>query len=262
MIQQNPEFSTKPKAVKGAAAFSKTIGVLQLIADAQQPQTISQLVELSGLPRPTLHRILKALVFEGMVQIRPNKTYIVGTRMITLAGRAIEQNEIMRISERHIEQLCNETQETIHLAIFTGKDLVYTQKKDSPHAVRIASTIGGSAPMHASAIGRCVLAFLPQEDRIGILDSLSLSRLTKYTIVDRASLENEIAKTRQNGYSVAHQQTDLEIECFGACVFDRRGMPVAGISISVPLYRRDQDIQKYVQPLRQCCSRISSQLST
>ncbi len=259
MIQKNPKYSPTT-SVKGAAAFSKSIAILQLIADCPEPPTISKLVAQTGLPRPTLHRLIKALAAEDMVEIRADKTFTVGARMIQLAGRALAQNNIVKFAEPELEWLCLQTKETVHLAVRGSKELVYIQKKDSPQSVRIAASVGGCVPLHASAIGKSMLAFLPEDERSQILEAMDLPRFTQYTITDRDTLKSELMKIRRDGYAVTHQESDLEIECYAANINDRAGRPVAGIGISVPLYRRNPDINTYVLPLRQSCSRVTERL--
>ena len=127
--------SLATNAVKGAAAFSKSIAILQMIADSEQPPSISMLVRQSNLPRPTLHRLLKALAAEDMVELRPNKTYAVGARTLQLAGRALAQNDLAKIAAPEMSLLSAQTQETVHLAIRSSNDLVYIYKKDTPHAL-------------------------------------------------------------------------------------------------------------------------------
>ena len=246
--------------VKGAAAFSKGIAILQLIAESPQPPSVATLVRQSGLPRPTLHRLLKALSAEGLVEATYNKTYTLGARMVQLASRALEQNDIARVAEPALDWLCAKTQETIHLAIRVGNELVYLQKKDSPQTVRIASSLGSSVALHGSAIGKCFMAFLSEDERMKILDELDFRRLTKYTTTDREQLKVELARIARDGYSIAHQETDLEIECYGACLLNRKNEPVGGISISVPLYRKNSDLNVYLRPLMECRDRIMQKL--
>ncbi len=252
--------SLATNAVKGAAAFSKSIAILQLIADSQDPPSISTLVKESGLPRPTLHRLLKALAAEDMVEMRPNKTYAVGARTLQLAGRALAQNDLAKIAAPEMSLLSAQTQETVHLAIRSSNDLVYIYKKDTPHAVRIASTVGARVPCHASAIGKCLIAYLPLEEQVRVVESMDMRKLTEHTITDRQELLAEFQRIRENGYSTSHQESDLEIECYGACIFDRSGKPAAGISISIPLYRLKPNKDEYLKPLLECRDRITQRL--
>jgi DNA-binding IclR family transcriptional regulator len=252
--------SLATNAVKGAAAFSKSIAILQMIADSEQPPSISMLVRQSNLPRPTLHRLLKALAAEDMVELRPNKTYAVGARTLQLAGRALAQNDLAKIAAPEMSLLSAQTQETVHLAIRSSNDLVYIYKKDTPHAVRIASTVGARVPCHASAVGKCLIAFLSEEERVRVVDSMDMRRLTDFTITDRNDLLAEFEKIRKNGYATSHQESDLEIQCFATCIFDRNGQPAAGVSISVPIYRLKADRDEYLKPLLECRDRIMQKL--
>ena len=252
---------TARRVVKGAAAFSKSISILQLVADAEEPPVIAELVKKSGMPRPTLHRLLKALAAEGLVEAKPNKTYTVGPRVIQLAGRAMQQNGLAIKAEPELNWLRAETQETVNLAIRTGRDVVYIQKKESPQAVRIATAIGDRVPLHASSIGRCFLAFLlPEERRLSLVENIDLPALTQYTVTDRKQLMDELELIRQRGYANVHQEADLAVECFGVSIFDRDRNPIAGISISVPLFRLNQNKEFYIRPLLECRDRIENKM--
>jgi len=255
MIQRLPT-----KAVKGAAAFSKSISVLQMIADSTEPPTTAKLVERTGMPRPTLHRILKALAAENMVEARADKTFILGARMIQLSGRALEQNDLLRVAESELEWLCGKTKESVHLAISAGNEVIYVQKKDSPQAVRIASKIGMRSPFHASAIAKCYLACLPEDQRELIIQSIEMPKLTQYTITTPEALRADLEQIRIRGYAVSHQQSDLEIECYAACIFDRNENPIAGVGVSIPLYRLNENKSVYIEPLLQCRDRITEKL--
>ena len=259
-VEENETPGLKINPVKGAAAFSKSIAILQMIADSEEPPSISTLVKRSGLPRPTLHRLLKALAAEDMVEPRANKTYAVGARALQLAGRALEQNDLAKIAAPEMSLLCNQTQETVHLAIRSSNDSVYIYKKDTPHAVRIASTVGAKVPCHASAIGKCLIAYLPESEQARIVESMDMRKLTEHTITDRGELLQEFRRIRENGFATSHQESDLEIQCIATCIFDRAGQPAAGISISVPLYRLKDDQQTYLKPLLECRDRITQKL--
>ena len=255
MIQRLPT-----KAVKGAAAFSKSISILQLIADATVPPTTAKLVQITGMPRPTLHRILKALAAEEMVEIRADKTFILGARMIQLSGRALKQNDLLKTAEPELELLSGQTNESVHLAIRAGQELIYVMKKDSQQAVRIASMIGGRVPFHASAIGKAYLAFLPEAEMEMIISSIEMPKLTQYTTTTPAELREELEEIRRRGYAVSHQQSDVEIQCYATCVFDRHGNALAAISVSIPLYRLNPDPSVYLNPLNECRDRIITKL--
>lgn len=251
------EFRTKP--VKGAAAFSKGISILQLIAHAKERPCMADLVRSSGLPRPTLHRLLKALEAERLVECTADKKYIVGSRLIQFAGRALEQSDISRLAEPELAFLRDKTNETILLAIRDGHEMVYIQKRDSPQAIRLATSIGCRASLHASAIGKVVLARLRPAQREAIIENMDLKPFTKFTTTCVVKLRRELNQIREDGYSISHQECQLELQCFGCAILDRAGLPVAGMAVSVPTYRLKED-SFYIEPLVETCRRISQRL--
>ncbi len=255
-----PITTKRAPAVQGAAAFSKGIAVMQLISEFQEPPSINQLMESSDLTRPTLYRLLKALESEGLVECTAKKTFKLGARLIQFASRAFEQNDISRIAEPELKLLSSLTKETCHLAIRCGNELVYVAKQDSPQTIRLNSTIGNRVQMHASAIGKCVLAHMNAEDRARLLETMEYPEFTQHTITNPVSLSAQLDEIARTGFATAHQETDVDVHCFGAVIFDRSGRPAGGISVSVPLYRLSTDHNRYVQPLLAACKRISQAL--
>ena len=247
--------------VPGTAAFSKGIYLMQLIADFSQNPTKSELVAKSGFPRQTLHRILKALIAEQLVEQAGDGTFRLGSRMFQFAGRAIEQNDVIGKAEPELRRLATITEETTHLAVRSGDQMVYLFKQDSPLTVRLATTVGGRVALHASSIGKSLLAFLPDEERREILDGTTLARITDHTVTCKDALREQLEKIKQCGYSAASQESVLDVHCFGAPIFDHRRTPIAGVSISVPIYRLKDDVEaRYINPLLETCERISAKV--
>lgn len=255
-----PITTRRAPAVQGAAAFSKGIAVMQLISEFPEPPSINELMEASDLTRPTLYRLLKALESEGLVECTSKKTFKLGSRLIQLASRAFEQNDISRLSEPELKLLSGLTKETCHLAIRCGDEMVYIAKQDSPQTIRLHSSVGNRVPMHASAIGKCLMAHLSGEEREKLLAGIELPQLTQFTITDSQKLRMQLEEISRVGYATAHQETDVDVHCFGAVIFDRSGNPVGGMSVSVPLYRLSADPSRYIQPLLAACNRITKAL--
>ena len=110
--------------IQGTKSFSRNIDILQLIADAPKPPTLTKILEQSGLTRPTLYRVLAALEAEHLIIQKPDKTYSLGTRLITLARIALAENDIIQFARLEMEKLGEETGETIHLGMRSGNEKV------------------------------------------------------------------------------------------------------------------------------------------
>jgi DNA-binding IclR family transcriptional regulator len=252
-----------PPPVAGTAAFSKFMHVLQLAADAASPVTVAMLTRESGYPRPTVHRIVQALLAEGLLVDKPaTGTLALGPRLIQLASRSWGRSELRLAAVEELKRLRDLTGETVHLAVPNGACMVYIEKLESPSAVRMASRIGTSVCLHATAVGKAYLSMLDDAAREALVSTLELTRYTPHTLADRDALRTQLAQARERGWSVDDEENEAGIQCFGAAIFGQQGAPVAAISVTTLRFRQKEDVvQAYVQPLLAACHAISERIA-
>jgi IclR family KDG regulon transcriptional repressor len=252
----------QPK-IAGTAAFSKFIAVLQLIADQEEPLSIAQISALSGYPRPTVYRILAALIAEGMVvENTRTKHFTLGARLINLASKSWEQSDIRKAAIDPLQILRDTTRETVHLAVPSDAGMVYIEKLESPQAVRMTSRIGTRVTLYSSAVGKAYLSMLDDKIRDPLYKAINFKKYTDTTITDLSVLKEEIALTSQRGYAEDREENEPQIFCFGSAIVDRHGQPVGCISISIPIFRKNANIHDaYITPLIIACKTISDKLS-
>jgi DNA-binding IclR family transcriptional regulator len=249
--------------VAGTAAFSKFMHVLQLVADADQPLTVGALVKASGYPRPTVHRITRALVAERLlVENERGALLALGPRLIQLASRSWGRSELRLAAVDELKRLRDLTGETVHLAVPNGNTMVYIEKLESPSAVRMASRIGTSVSLHATAVGKAYMAALEPSVLEPLLLGLPLPRYTGNTLVKLGDLRKQLAVTRERGWSVDGEENEAGIFCYGAVIRGSRGVPVAAISVSTLMFRQKENPeQAYVAPLLEACRAISARIA-
>jgi DNA-binding IclR family transcriptional regulator len=247
-------------AVKGAQSFSRSSEVLQVIADSPEPAGLAYLMARLQLTRPTLYRILASLEAEELIRKRPDKTYELGLRLVTLARKALAESDIRKIAREQLEWLRDQTGETVHLAVRSGEELVYVDKIESTALVRMTSTIGTRVPFHSSAVGKGFLSALPPMEAEQLIAGLDLRPVTRFTNTDADVLRAAVAGGRVKGYVFDDQENEEGIVCFGAAICTGAGMPVASVSVSVPLFRLDAEYDRYARPLLDCTRAISQQL--
>jgi IclR family transcriptional regulator, KDG regulon repressor len=254
--------SSDAKAVAGTAAFSKFIAVLQIIADAETPPNIAKLVTASGYPRPTVHRIVAALQAEGLVAAVGNgNTFALGTRLVSLASRSWERSDLRIAAVDALMELRNTTSETVHLAVPSDGAMVYIEKLESPHAVRMASRIGTRVALTSSSVGKAWLATLTPSEREPLLQQAPRVRFTEHTMTDLDAIRGEIELTAQRGYAEDREENEQSIWCYGAAILGADGRAVGCISISMPMFRRQADEQRsYIEPLLTACRTIAARL--
>lgn len=248
------------KQVQGTQSFSRSIGLLQHIADRAEPPSLQDLLKECGFTRPTLYRLLAGLEAEELVTQTLDRRYKPGMRLITLARKALAQSDIREIARDLLETLRDQTGETVHLAVPSGEGLVYIDKIESHETVRMSSTIGTFVPLHSSGVGKAYLAALPSAERAGLLKGLVLEAVTPFTTTNPKFLDEQLETCSTQGYIFDNQENETGIVCFGAAIADERGHPAAAVSVSVPLFRLHEDRSSYSKPLLSCTESISLRL--
>jgi DNA-binding IclR family transcriptional regulator len=114
---------------------------------------------------------------------------------------------------------------------------VYLDRVESPQRVRVASNIGHREPLHGSAVGKAILAYLPEEQLETVIATAGLPPITRRTITDPAELRAELAKIRARGYTIDNMEGEDGVRCIGAPVLDRRGEVIGSVSIAAPAHR-------------------------
>jgi IclR family transcriptional regulator, KDG regulon repressor len=250
------------KTVAGAAAFSKFIAVLQLVADAPTPPNVARLSAASGYPRPTVHRIVAALQAEGLIAgVGNGTTFGLGPRLVNLASRSWERSDLRLAAVDALMELRDLTSETIHLAVPSQGEMVYIEKLESPQAVRMASRIGTRVSLTSSSVGKAYLATLGVAEREALLQNAPLERFTDHTLTTLDEVREEILATERRGYAEDREENETAISCFGAAIRGSDGRAVGCISISMPTYRLKSDAQTcYIEPLLAACRTIAARL--
>ncbi len=242
--------------------MAKTMELLDLIGLADQPPTFTDLAASSGLPRGTLHRLLAALSEHGMVEISElDRRYTPGMHLLTLAQRTWEKMDLRRAAADAILALNQRTGETVHLATLSGDAIVYIDKVECRHPLRLHSAIGKRGPIHCTAVGKVMAAFLPPEEQRALVHRLDLQRHTVTTLATPATLLQALKRIRAEGIAFDREEHVAGNHCVAAPVFDFRGRCVAGISITAPTMRVNaRQLQEFGAGVRQAAASVGARL--
>ncbi|MET7244166.1 IclR family transcriptional regulator [Methylobacterium sp. EM32] len=225
--------------VPGTAAFGKFMRVLQAVADAPGDATVARLAEGLRLPRPTVHRIVAALVAEGLVTDEDGVLHL-GPRLVSLAFRSFDGSLLRQAAREPLRRLRDDLDETVHLAVPDHGEMVYIDKLESHRTVRMASRIGTRVALHTSAVGKAWLATLPEPELTALLARLPLPARTPHSLTNRDALHRAITETRVRGHSLDLQENELDICCYGMALRGARGRVLGCISVSLPRYRFEE----------------------
>jgi IclR family acetate operon transcriptional repressor len=199
--------------------------------------TLAECTALLGYSKATTHRILRTLADRGFLRVDPDRgLYTLGVANLRLGMAFLEQLDLRAEALPLLRELAERTGETVHLGVLDGSDVVYIEKVESTHAVRMFSHIGRTMPAYSTGVGKAILAHLPL-DRLERALPERLQPRTPATITTRFELVRHLEEVRRRGYSTDDVENEEGIRCVGAPVFDHTAAVCAGISIAGPATR-------------------------
>ena len=237
---------------------------MQAIADAPRGIDIAQLTKATRYPRGTVYRLVAALVAEGLVvQRREDSTYRLGPRLIELASRTWENSDLRTVARDFLVSLRDATDEVVHLAVPSSNRMVYIDKIEGSNRVQMKTSIGGQVALHSTSVGKAWLCGLADDRLDQVLSELTLKQHTENTFTDPDALRRELKRSRSQGYAEDNEENEPHIRCVGSPIFDRSGEPVGAISVSVPVYRLDDERHAQIARLVvKAAKDVSAQFST
>lgn len=241
-----------------AGASHKTLGVLEATLLNSR---FTDIVEASGLPKSTVHRILATLVEEEFVTGDADSGYSAGPRFMTLAGRALSGLDISRLAQPVVDRLVAAVDCTVHVGAVSGDEMVYIIRTDSSKPYRMRSRVGLAISMHSTGMGKAALAFWPDEEVAAYAGRTGLPRRTATTITDLEQLREALADIRAKGYALDLGENEVGTVCVSAPIFDHTGRVTHGLSISsIALAHPDRSIESLAPEAIAAADEISRQL--
>ena len=250
-----------PKRTYDITCLQRGLSLLRLFGESPRGLTAKQIAGLSRLPVSTVHRFLANLVTAKFVSCDGEGHYHLGIACFAIGQAAGSQLDIRRLSLPYLRELNQQTRETIHLTVLHGLSAVYVEKLDSPEPLRIHSRIGAAVPLYCSAVGKVMLAYMPQEERDRVLPELQVKRLTPNTVGNLQELETELYRVRKNGYACDLEEHEMHIRCVAAPIWDHTDSVQSSLSITAPVVRMPVNRLRQLAPLIQAAGlQISREL--
>jgi IclR family KDG regulon transcriptional repressor len=198
---------------------------------------LREVTQNTGIPKSTVFRILSTLVELGYVQRDLQRNYRITLALSHLVNDEAAGEELRRLALPIMLTLRDQYGETVNLGVQSMDKVTYLEVVPSEFALRLQESRGASVPAHASALGKAIMAFNPQDSVMEVLSSYSLDRVTEHTIADRDELLTELKRVRNAGYAFDRGEGSMLAVCIGAPILDTDGHAIAAMSISGPASR-------------------------
>ena len=236
-----PKEPSAAGATGSAKALVKGLALVEAVSAAPGPVRLGELVDASGLPRPTALRLLDALCDGRVLSLDPSGGYVLGPQLAVWGEQYLERLDVRRHAQDLMRALADETRETCFLGVREHRHVLYVAAADSPQPVRPAARVGGRNPLHSTGIGKALLAFGDPADLRAYLDGGPLEARTPSTFTTAAGLAGELERTRARGYAIDDVENEDGVRCVAVPVRGHTGRVVAALSVAAPAYRFSRD---------------------
>lgn len=216
----------------------RAIGVLEFLATHPEGCGVTAMAETLKLPKNSVFRIVTTLSDHGyLLRDKQAKTYRLSRKLLGLGYAAVDESSLIEKSGDVLHALRDATNETALLAVMSGDEGVVLEQIPSNHPVKVLIQIGHRFPMHCSAPGKALLAFMPASRRQALLKDYPFTRFTARTVTNAKALEAVLREVRKRGFAVDNEEEIEGVTCVSAPVLDHQGKPVAAIWVTGPATR-------------------------
>lgn len=218
-------------------ALDRALDLLDLLA-ARPGLTLSEVAEASGQAPSTVHRVLHTLARRGMVESDPaTQAWNIGAATFRLGSAFMRRSGLVERARPILRALMRHTGETANLGILDGDAVLFVAQAETQETIRAFFPPGTRSPLHASGIGKALLAFGSPDVQKALAARGALPRFTATTLADPAALAADLTRIRHRGFSFDDEERTRGMRCIAAPVFDLSGEAIAGISVSGPAHR-------------------------
>jgi DNA-binding IclR family transcriptional regulator len=237
---QTPVATTEAK--NPIQVIERMMKLLDVLSYYHDPVGLKQLALETGLHPSTAHRILAAMSASGFVERADPGTYRLGIRLLELGNLVKSRINIRDSAMPQMQALHEKIGESINLGVRQGDEIVYVERTSSGRSsVRVVHLVGARAPLHVTAAGKLYLAELGKDDLREYARRTGLPGLTPTSITTLPALEKEIERVRRHGVAYDNEEIEQGLRCVAAPVRDDTGELVAGLSVSAPAERYNQE---------------------
>ncbi len=241
--------------------LDRGIHLLEILAERREA-TLTELARDADLSPSTALRLLETLrARRFVVQDSQSGIYVVGIRAFSVGAAAVRSGRLDRIALHAMRKLSQDTGETISLGIRETSHVVYVEQIEGSAAMRSSWRLGTRLPLHATAAGKVLLAWMWEAAIDGLLGPAPYARRTDHTLVERLALLDALAQVRRQGHARDDEECEVDLRCIAVPIRDRRGDVVAALSLSSSAQRlTDAGLPLMIRSLSEAASDISTRL--
>jgi len=243
-------------------SIDRTLQVLELFSLERSEWGVTEISKALNIYKSNVHNILSTLAEKSFVEKDPKTDkYKLGIKFFELGSVVIKNMDLRKIAHPYIEKLSKEFNETVHLGVLDKGRVVSIEREESDKSLCSHIEIGKRTPLHCTAVGKAIMAYLSEDKVSLIVKEKGLEKYTENTITDREKLEREFLKIRKQGYAVDNMEHEEGVRCIAGSIRDHTGEVIASMSVSGPAFRiNESNIPNIAKKVKGYCDCISEKM--
>jgi DNA-binding IclR family transcriptional regulator len=229
--------------------LQNALEILNFVADSSEPVVFRNLQQAFPLPKSTISKLLLTMINSGYLERDSLGVYTIGVRCFKTGNSFRISNPFLHRAKDIVEGVCKACNETTHLAVLDGTDVVYIYKFDSAHPIRIYSAIGKRIPAHTTAIGKALLSGYTDEEIYALYPDAKLPIMTPNSITSIKELINQLHEIRKTSVAYESEESTPHVKCIAVPINNSENIPIAGLSLAVPIYRGSKNTKTIINTL-------------
>ena len=238
--------------------LERTFALLDVLASQNDPVSLKEISERTGLHPSTAHRILNDLAAGRFVDRPEAGIYRLGMRLLELGNLVKARLDVREAAVGPMRELHKITHQPVNLSVRQGDEIVYIERSFSERSgMQVVRAVGGHAPLHLTSVGKLFLAYDDPSRVRAYATRTGLAGHTRNSITDLARLERELAQVRATNVARDDEELELGVRCMAAGIFDDQNKLVAGLSVSAPADRLEES---WLDKVKATAAQISAEL--
>jgi len=241
-------------------SLAKGLSVLQALADAGKPQSLSDIAAAIGQNTTTTTRLCHTLIQLGFLSRDSHRNYHLTPKILALGHAMASSLDWMQVAHNHLEALFNKLNETISLAAIDDAEILYIDRIRRQKYIPFDIQIGSRLLMHCTAAGKVLLACNPKEIAEPIIEKMKFQALTPRTITDLKTMRRALTQIRAQGYATNDEELVIGNRALAAPIFDSQGWSIAALNVAAPTkrYTMEEMVERFVPPLTESAAQLST----
>jgi DNA-binding IclR family transcriptional regulator len=237
-VSADPQADIKTAKPERTDMVGKALGLLVLLGDEPRGASAAEISRRADLPFSTTYRLLGSLTRDGFVDYEPDgRRYHLGLRIFQLGQRVSNHHGFAGTALPVLRRVTEQTGEATILSVRDGHHHLTVNKVDGPQSFRVTSDPGHLGALHATAVGKALVAFAEDSEREALIEELELDPLTEHTITNRDAFRAEMQKVRRQGYAVMDEENENGMRAVAVPLLNPQGHAFASLATAVPVFR-------------------------